>query len=235
MKMRKIAAAVLLLSVILLICLFLLPSCMYGNSRADVSYCAPQETDAELRYPVDAGLQNYYLSIDKTSGEVKLNKTQNESVSPEREGLVYPVVLDGNDFPRYGTKHAEGYENLAEMLTARYKKDGVKYLQYYAVEYDGGNKTAYGFCNLYSSAKGMLSGGGQIDVAKTVAGVYFKFNSETGEFTEIARLEKCNIVACNTQSVVYFNNRKYYACAAGGEPKYLCDDEAYDKGINHTS
>lgn len=206
---------------------------MYGNDRSEAAYCAPVVTEEEYVYDVSQFTYvNQTLNINKQTGEARAVvgevKGEGDYTVPEKQ------VVRGNDFPghRGGVDCKDGYERLSEVLTESYKKGDVKYIQYYAVEYEEG---VYGFCNTYSNCAGYLAGGGQIANEYIIAGVYFKYDAESGGITEISKFNKCNIVACNTQRVVYLKNKNYYSFAAGEKEKYICADEAYDKGFTHYS
>ncbi|MDE6691049.1 MAG: hypothetical protein K2K04_03680 [Clostridia bacterium] len=205
----------------------------YGNDRSRAAYCAPVETEEEYVYDVSQFTYvNQTLNINKQTGEARAVvgevKSEGDYTVSEKQ------ILIGNDFPgQHGrTDCKEGYEQLPVILTETYEKSDVKYIQYYAVEYE---EEVYGFCNLYSNCAGYLAGGGQIANEYIIAGIYFKYDAESGELTEISKLNKCNIVACNTQRVVYLKNKNYYSFAAGEKEKYICADEAYDKGFTHYS
>ncbi|MDE7380054.1 MAG: hypothetical protein K2N14_03275 [Clostridia bacterium] len=224
-------------AVAILILSFVFSGCVksYGNDRSWVTYCLLTETEEEYVYDVSAFTSvNQTLNINKQTGEASIVKGEikntGDYTEPEQQ------ILKGNDFP---TPHGEfkcrdGYEQLPELLTETYEKDDVKYIQYYAVEY---GEEVYGFCNLYSNCAGYFAGGGQIANEYLIAGIYFKYDAKSGQLTEISKFNKCNIVACNTQSVVYlYKNKKYYSYTMGDESdRYICADEAYDSGMTHYS
>lgn len=201
------------------------------NDRSNTAYYLPQDDGEYYVYNIKPyTYSDYVLKIDKVSGEAFLK----ESGTDELYGETSAVVLSGNDFPNYTTFYAEGYESLPELLTEKYESGGVKQIQYYAVEYE--DSIAYGFCNMYSSAAGFLSGGGNISAGKIVGSALYSYNPLSDEFEEIRYFEKCNIVAFNTHSVIYFKNEQYYAfnCYTG-EETFICRDEAYDTGITDYS
>ena len=207
---------------------------LYGNGRANTVFAEPYETEQEYVYDISAFTYvKQTLNIDRQTGEASVVqgevKQDGDYTPPEKQ------VLRGNDFPgpRGFCECKEGYEELPELLIAKYKKDNVKFIQYYAVEY---GDEVYGFCNLYSNCAGYLFAGGQIAVEYIVAGVYFSYCSTSGELAEICKLEKCNIIACNTDGAVYYKNKKYYSYTVGDSgDKFICKDEAYDSGFTNYS
>lgn len=203
------------------------------NNRADTAYLFPADAGDCYVYYIGSVINGYgYLNVDKASGGVALETGEER----EYAGDKYPAVAFGNDFPRYSDNCAEGYANLPSALSEKYEGDDIRHIQYYAVEYDRGSGSAYGFCNLYYSAAGFLSGGGNISADKLAAGVFFKYDKESGEVAEICRLEKCNIVAFNKGKLVYFKDEKYFSYdVATAAEKFICDDAAYDKGVTNYS
>ncbi len=202
---------------------------MYGNNRSSTVYLDSIKTDGGRLYSLCRIESDKYLFVSD-GGEASIVGRAEEI---DTYGLNFPAVISGNDFPRYRIKCAEGYENLAEMIKERYEKDGVNFVQISAVEYDEG--VAYGFCNLFSDSVGYLAGGGNIASEKIVAGVYFKYDKENETYTETEYLDKCNIIACNKESLIYFKNKSYYGHTNGKDDTFVCADEAFDTGFTSYS
>ena len=145
---------------------------------------------------------------------------------------VSECVLWGDTFPRGVLEAAEGYEQLAQQVETLDDRD-EKYLTAYA------SKTAdmvYGFCVIYKNATGFLSGGGQIDAKKVTKSILFSFDREKGELSILSTLEGRIVVAFDGENAVYYYKEKYYlGDLSGGKEQYLCDDEAYDKGLTSYS
>ena len=107
-------------------------------------------------------------------------------------------------------------------------------MQAYALKADDG--TAYGFCNVYTSSTGFLSGGGQIDVKKIDRGILFTYSPETDTLTVLDEIKKGCVVAFNQTRCIYFYDRSYYCKEIGKEDAIkLCEDGAYDTGATHYS
>lgn len=203
------------------------------NNRANTAYYTPDDDGEYFVYNIKPyTYSDYALKIDKTTGEAVLEESGSDSLKEN----YYLAVAWGNDFPLYSSECAEGYESLFDLLKEKYENGRVKQIQYYAVEYDEENKVAYGFCNLYSSTAGFFAGGGNIDAGKIVGAAYFAYECNSNSINEICYLEKCNVVAFNTEKLIYFRGEKYYAydCATLTET-FICKDEAYDKGITNYS
>ena len=204
-----------------------------SNSRANTLYLPPTETDTAYEYYILSSYGGITVSVDKTSGNATIEKSDREEEYPAVE---YPTVLSGSDAPRHGYYCGEGYELLPELIKNRYETSQVKLVQYYGVEY-GESGVCLGFINLYTRTSGYLSGGGRIDAKRIVAGIIFSYDTHSGKFAQLYRMEKCNIVAFGgRERAIYFSNRKYYACdLPSGEETYLFDDEAYDTGMTNYS
>ena len=204
-----------------------------SNSRANTMYLLPTETDAAYTYDIYTGYGYITVTVNKASGEAAVEKSDREE--EEYHTAKYPTVLCGSDAPRNGDYCGEGYEQLPGLIRERYETSQVRLVQYYGVEGDE-KGICRGFVNLYTRTSGYLSGGGQIDAKRIVAGVIFTFDARSGEYKQLYRLEKCNIVAFSGNRVILFRGRKYYVCELNsGKEKYLFDDEAYDTGITNYS
>ena len=203
-----------------------------SNSRANTLYVAPVETETAYTYAIQSTYGEYNVTLDKDSGEATIEKIGGEH---EYYSMDYPTVLCGSDAPRDNDFCGEGYEPLPKLIAEKYENKKIKLVQYYGVEY-GEEGVCRGFVNLYTRTSGYLSGGGRIDAKRIVAGVIFTFNTRSKEFTELYRLNKCNIVAYNESRAIYFRDRKYYVRdLLSGREKYLFDDEAYDTGMTNYS
>lgn len=234
--MKKFLLAKTLLSAaVCALCLSAFGGCtgLNINDRSNTSYAEPSDGGDYWYYGLNLQAESgYALKIDKATGEFSLDGSGllNGEDNDTADGRV---VLYGSDFPRREPCYAEGWERAVTALTETYEKQGVEYVQFYAVTYEEG--LAHGFCNMYSSAAGFLSGGGNISADKIVGSAFFTVDGDGG-ITEIKYFEKCNVIAFNSDCVIYWKGEKYYAfdCVSGTE-KYVCDDEAYDKGITNYS
>lgn len=199
-----------------------------SNSRADTCYLSPTETDAAYSYIIPYVYGATVITANKETGAVTVEKDENVADYPYAE---YPTVLRGSNAPRYSDYCGEGYEILPSLIVEKYESKGVKLVQYYGVEC-GEKGVCRGFINLYTRTSGYLSGGGQIDAKRIVAGIIFTYDSLSGEFAELYRLDKCNIVAFDFSHAIYFRSRKYYVRDFSADTeKYLFEDEAYDTGM----
>lgn len=204
---------------------------MYGNSRDNTDYVEPEFIDGKAVYDLSTfAAVDKVLTIDRAAGTAQLSDGgTGEYAEPQYECAVAWGKDAGG--PRSVDRFSEGYGNLRGLLTEKYEKGKVKLIQYYAVKY---GEEVYGFCNLYSKTAGYLFSAGQIAVEYLISGVYFKYDAANNSLEEIANLKDCNIVAFNSDSLIYFKNEKYYAYTDGVET-YICDDEAVDKGSTHYS
>ena len=204
--------------------LFLFGGCsLYGNDRSGTTYIASEESDGKTVFYLTDG-EALVWGNDEFSIENSLpHKTQNKT------------VLSGSTFPRSVLQTEAEYAGLADKLKPLAVNEEDPYMQAYALK--AADDTAYGFCNVYSSATGYLSGGGQIDAEKIVRGVYFSYDAQTDELTVQDEIEKGCIVAFNQTHLVYFYCEAYYAKAIGtdSEPVKICEDDAYDKGFTNYS
>lgn len=210
----------------------LIPLCgcaLYGNDRSDTRYVYSGEADGKV---VFYGVESTYydsfcLTYDPQTGELALKEITEEPCFAD------PAVLDGNTFPRHSFEASEGYEGLSEKILALDGRENP-YVQAYALKAEDGS--AYGFYNVYSSATGFLSGGGQIDVSKITKGVLFAYSPETDELTVLDELEEGCVVAFNQTRCVYYCDRFYYSKEIGGASAVrLCEDGAFDTGATNYS
>lgn len=200
---------------------------LYGNDRSGTGFVYTSETEGKITfYGVESVYGGDRLVFDTNAGTLALEEAAEEICFAD------PAVLDGNTFPRYSFEAVEGFEGLTEKLLAFDERE-APLVQAYALEADDG--TAYGFCNIYSSATGFLSGGGQIDVKKCERGILFTYSPQTDTLTVLEETEKACVVAFNGTHYIYFNDRSYYSKELGKEPEKLCEDGAYDTGATHYS
>lgn len=221
----------------LLVCAVFISGCsgcarLAGNDRSNARFCEFTEYGGDGYLCLDG---DEYLKRDGTTGDFTLYAygDVNAPYSPDKsyEGEIeYPVVLRGNDFPRYETQTYTGYEELPTLLCERYETGNISQIQYYAL---AGPDGAFGFCNLYYKAIGYLSGGGNIGVEEIAYAITFSY-SPGGELTETNKYSRCNIVAYNGNSAIYYRDKNYY-CDNGEEEIFICNDKAYDGGIAHYS
>ncbi len=187
-----------------------------------------------------------YVQVDSVQGEVfcwdftgKENKilTVKEGVVTESVGeppeTYYEthknVVVQDSSFKCRRYEHeAPGYEGVIALLTSRYVKKSIQAYNIYAIEHDKENQIAYGFFNLYSRTVGCLSGGGNSNTKKIVAGVYFSYAANTKELHVIQEVEKGCMVACGKDGCVYMRNRKFYVKPLNAPEKFLCDNIAHN-------
>lgn len=216
------------MTVVVLGALMLFSGCaLSGNDRSDTRYVYMNEADGKITfYDVNSVYGGDRLVFDTNAGTLALEEATEEICFAD------PAVLNGNTFPRYVLEAKAGYEGILSQVQAL---DGRErpYVQAYALKAD--DNTAYGFCNVYSSPTGMLSGGGQIDAKKIERGILFTYSPETETLTVLEAMEKACVVAFNGTHYVYFNDRSYYSKALGKEAVKLCEDGAYDTGITHYS
>lgn len=211
----------------------LIPLCgcaLYGNDRSDARYVYSGEADGKVIF---YGVESVYggnadrLSFDPATGVLALEE------AAEEIDFADPAVLDGSTFPHRSFEASEGYEGLTEKILALDGRENP-YVQAYALKAEDGS--AYGFCNVYSSATGFLSGGGQIDVSKITKGVLFTYSPETDELTVLDEVKEGCVVAFNRTRCIYYCDRFYYSKEIGGASAVrFCEDGAYDTGATNYS
>lgn len=205
---------------------------LYGNDRSRAEYVHSYEENGKIYF---YNVTSMYvddrdcLAFDPLSGTLAF-----ASADPaETTCFADPAVLDGNTFPRGMLEADEDYEGLTEKLLALDGRE-TPYVQAYALKAADGS--AYGFCNVYSSPTGMLSGGGQIDVKKVEKGILFTYSPLTDQLTVLEEFERGCVVAFNQTHYVYYFGRYYYAKEIGNaDCVELCEDGAYDTGMTHYS
>jgi len=207
-----------------LACTALLGGCaLYGNDRSQTGLVYSEKTEQGVVFYLNEEQTLVYnrsgVSLDETTKNYK--------------PYAGRVVFDGNTFPHYILSMDEEYARLEEKLFALDRKE-QPLIQAYAVEAEEG--TAIGFCNVYTSCTGFLSGGGQIDVDKIDRGVMFSYNKATDELKILGEVKRGCIVAFNQTHFICYENGTYYARETGGTArKLICKDEAYDNGMTHYS
>ncbi len=196
---------------------------LYGNDRSQTALVYSEETENGIEFYLGEGQTLVY-----EHGEVSLDET-----SKNYKPYAGRVVFDGNTFPRYVLSMDEEYVRLeGKLLALDGREDSL--IQAYAVEAEEG--VAIGFCNVYTSCTGFLSGGGQIDVDKVDRGVMFSYDRETDELKILDEVKRGCVVAFNQEYFIAYENGAYYAREIGGSArKEICKDEAYDRGITHYS
>lgn len=225
MKKRFLAS----IAVVVLGALMLFSGCaLSGNDRSDTRYVYMNEADGKITfYDIKSVYGGDRLVFDKDAGSLALKEATEEICFAD------PAVLDGNTFPRYSFEAIEGYEGLTEKLLELDDREDP-YVQAYVLKAD--DNTAYGFCNVYTSSTGFLSGGGQIDAKKIDRGILFTYSPQTDTLTVLDEIEKGCVVAFNQTRCIYFYKRAYYSKEIGKENAVkLCEDGAYDTGMTHYS
>lgn len=228
---------------------------LYGNDRSWTEYRSAAEADDAFYYKTDQCVSfTEFVRIDKATGKITVEQLENEyengygetPFNPDDDngggnkaepwtaenGEEFyepnaPVVLDGNSFPRRQILLNEGYYALFNKITQIHSSDGKRPIQYHATETDG---EVYGFCNVYSGAVGFFAGGGNIGVEKIIYTSFFKYSPQYNAVTELLRVEGGNAVAYDKDTLFYYKGEKYFSRNLGGEEKFLCNDEAFDKG-----
>lgn len=195
----------------------LLSGCaLYGNDRSRTSLMTVENSDGQIVFRIFEELLVYDASTQSLRKE-------------EAEWTEGPAtVLRGDTFPRGELTAAEGYEGLKEKVLAYANNPEDPLITALAWEQGG---AVYGFCNVYKSATGFLSGGGQIDTKHIIRAILFRYEKETDTFTETGELKKCVVVAYDGEHAVYFKNREYFSKSGNAEPVKICDDEAFDTGM----
>ena len=214
---------------LLLLVVFALPlggCALYGNDRSTVSLMTVEEREDGLAFVLT---EDTTLLYDSAEGKLSLLE---EGAKPSEP------ILDGSTIGNHLLIAAEGFETLRESV--------IEYAQDVYAQEDGyeplvtalaykENGAVYGFCNVYRSATGFLSGGGQIDAKKIVRGMTFSYCMETEELTVSEEFDKCVVVAYDGTCAMYFKNREYFVTGTSGETVKICEDIAYDTGLTHYS
>ena len=210
MKKRLLAVAA-----IALVAVISLSGCaLYGNDRSHTS----------LMEVTQDGQQIVFRLLD----ERLLYDPSTQTLSKEEAEWDYgpETVLKGDTFPRGTLEAKEGYEPLCEQVKALALNPEDPLIHALAWEQNG---TVYGFCNVYSKATGFLSGGGQCDTKHIVRAVLFTYENETLTIKE--EIASSVVVAYDGTHVIFFHDREYFSKSEGGEPKFICDDVAFDTGM----
>ena len=150
----------------------------------------------------------------------------------ENNSLYENIAVSGGTAPRYDIEIAEGYENIRphlENLHIPNNNESVIYTHGYLI-----NGKIYGICNTYKRTIGYLSGGGNYGVEEIAFSVYYEYTAETDEFVVLRKTEGVFFVAFSGDNVVYWKSRKFYV-SDGSTDTFICDDLAYDSGIQHQS
>ncbi|MBD5636267.1 MAG: hypothetical protein HDP28_00380 [Clostridia bacterium] len=225
MKKRFLTSISVVIGALTLLC----GCALYGNDRSRTDYVYTYETDGKIIfYGVESVYGGDRLVFDKDAGTLALEE------SAEEVCFADPAVLDGKTFPRNSFEAIEGYEGLTEKLLEFDDKKDAPCVQAYALKAE--DDTAYGFCNVYTSSTGFLSGGGQVDVKKIDRSILFTYSPVTNELTVLDEIKKGCVVAFNQTRCIYFYDRSYYSKEIGKEDAVkLCEDGAYDTGSTHYS
>lgn len=261
-KALKIAVTVFIVAAItalILIFSFTNVFLLYGNDRSQAEYRSAAEADDAFYYKTDeCNAFTEFVRIDKATGDITVqqlenefkngygetpfepyeteNTTENDCWTAENGERYYvpaaPVVLDGNTFPRRSTYLAKDYFALFTKLSSIHGSEGQQPIQYHATEIGG---EVYGFCNVYSGCVGYFAGGGNIGVEKIIYTSFFKYDRQYNAITELLRVDGGNAVAYDGDTLFYYKNKKYYSQNLGGEPKFICNDEAFDSGATSYS
>ena len=212
MKKRLFAAFItILVSAILLVgCTF------YGNDRSGTQLMEVETGEGQIAFR----LANERLVYDTSTKSLRLEEAEWD-YGPQ-------AVLHGDTFPRGVLQAEEGYEALKEQALAFAVNAEDPLVHALAWDKDG---TVYGFCNVYKSATGYLSGGGQIDTRHIVRAVLFTYDKETQVLTIKEELKKCVVVAYDGENAIYFRDREYFSKRESGTPVKICNDEAFDTGM----
>lgn len=249
---------------VILLCLagmFALTGCggcdMNFNDRSAVMYYAPHSDENFYYYNLSSTYSgNEYIRVDKVTGEsgfffndsgvdgfipnVPFEATEPEVWEREEGDVTYqhevpdpPVIVDGiNNGWRGRVRVSKENYPIVTNLTNKYQTKGVEFIHINLLDGEG---FAYGFVNVYDHSTGMLFSGGVAGVSGISCGVFIKYDYSTGEVQELLRIEGGCIMAFDCDTVLFFKGEKYYSQNMGEQPRYVCDDLAYDRGATSYS
>ncbi len=200
-----------------------------GYNFSGTEYIRVNKATGESKFFInDSGVDGFIPGVAYEPAEPDVWTREEGDVTYQYEIPALPEVAESiNNGWRGKVRVSKENYPIVGNLTEMYQKGGAEFIHIFLL--DGGDY-AYGFVNVYDHSTGMLFGGGVAGVSGISYGVFIKYHYSSGEAEELLKAEGGCITAFDRDTVLFFKGEKYYTQNTGGQPQYICDDLAYDKG-----